>query len=69
MNNNVLCVKCKSLRIFKIRIDSDWSAGAGDYNPVNGEDNYTAEELKYDAWDRPDIDMYHCLDCDHIWEN
>ena len=29
---------------------------------------YTKEELNYDSFDRPDIEVYHCADCNHLFE-
>lgn len=70
----VICKKCGSKHIFKFRLDSDWGYGSGDYNPVNvsyGEkhsDIYIDEELKYDACDRPDIEIFYCADCHSLFE-
>jgi len=63
-----VCPKCGSTKIFKFRLDSDWCAGAGDYTPENDKSEYTAEEWTMDALDRPDIDIFHCRNCDFIWE-
>ena len=49
-------------------MDSDWASGAGDYNAVNDDKYYTKEELNYDSFDRPDIEVYHCADCNHLFE-
>ena len=68
MKKIIKCEKCGSLRIMKLRIDSDWSTGVGDYDTVNEDKYYTEEELKYDSFDRPDIVVYHCLDCDSLFE-
>lgn len=65
--NSVMCPICKSKRIFNLRIDNDWSYGTGIYYPANDEENYSDEELNYNATDRPDIDLYHCLNCDLLW--
>lgn len=62
------CPYCNSKRIFKFRLDSDWAMGAGDYGPATEETNFTKEELDYDSFDRPSIDVYHCLDCGRIFE-
>jgi len=64
------CPFCDSKRLFRLRLDSDWASGVGDYYPLpsNDESLYTEEELKYDSFDRPDINVYHCLDCDRIFE-
>ena len=64
----IVCPKCNSKRIFKFRLDSDWASGAGDYLPVNSEEYYTTQEIKFDSFDRPDIDIYHCLDCGALFE-
>ena len=57
------CPYCGSKKIFKFRLDSDWATGSGDYGPVNEDQYYTKEELQYDSFDRPDIEIYHCGDC------
>jgi hypothetical protein len=71
------CPKCESHKIFRLRIDSDWAYGQGDYYPVNidiskNDSNfngfYTEEELKYNAKNRPDIELYHCLNCNSLFE-
>ena len=64
------CPFCDSKRLFRLRLDSDWASGAGDYYPLPSNDKslYTKEELEYDSFNRPDIDVYHCLDCDRIFE-
>lgn len=61
------CPNCGSKRIFLFRLDSDWASGAGNYEPVNDEQYYTKEELNYDSFDRPDIEVFHCLDCDKLF--
>jgi len=63
-----ICEKCGSKKLFSLRIDSDWSYGTGDYYPVNEDKYYTEEELQYEAIGRPDINIYHCLDCDALFE-
>lgn len=69
MNNDTIrCPYCNSARVFELRIDSDWGSGIGNYYPANDENNYTMDDLKLDSYDRPDIDIYHCLSCGHIWE-
>lgn len=72
MNHDVIkCPCCNSARVFELRIDSDWGGGIGNYFPVNDKDEdneYTKEDLELDSFDRPDIDLYHCLNCDHMWE-
>ena len=65
---NIVCPVCESKKIFKFRLDSDWASGSGDYYTVNPDENYTEEELKYDSFDRPDIEVYHCGDCGNIFE-
>ena len=62
------CPYCGSHKIFQFRLDSDWAYGSGDYNHVNDHKYYTEEELNYDSFDRPDIDVYHCGDCGHIFD-
>lgn len=69
------CPYCQSRKVFKLRIDSDWGMGTGEYYPVNTnrenedvEGFYTDEEMNYDATDRPDIDVFHCLSCDKIFD-
>lgn len=64
----VVCPYCKSARVFTLRIDSDWAYGTGMYYPANDEDNYSDVELNYNSTDRPDIDLYHCLNCDFLWQ-
>lgn len=63
-----VCPKCGSKRIFYVRIDSDWGYGIGTYEPINAKENYTEAEWKYDACDRPDIELFHCGDCKILWE-
>lgn len=62
------CPYCGSHKLFKFQLDSDWASGAGDYNPVNDDKYYTEEELNYDSFDRPDIEVYHCADCNHLFQ-
>lgn len=64
----VVCPVCRSTRVFRLRIDSDWNSGMGDYYPVNSRSEYTENEWNMDASDRPDISVYHCRSCDHMWE-
>ena len=63
-----VCPKCGSKKIFRFKLDSDWSYGLGMYEPVNERENYTDTEYRYDACDRPDIDLCHCRSCDALWE-
>lgn len=60
--------ECGSVRIMRIRIDSDWAYGTGWYEAVNDPKYYTKLELNYDGCNRPDIDVYHCLECGIIFE-
>lgn len=71
MNDNdvIRCPSCSSSRIFELRIDSDWGSGNGKYCPVNDDNEYSKEDLELDSYDRPDIDLFHCLQCGHMWEN
>ena len=62
------CPCCGSKKIFKFRLDSDWASGAGDYSAVNENEHYTEEELNYDSFDRPDVEVYHCGECNHFFE-
>ena len=62
------CPRCGGHKVFLIRIDSDWGYGIGDYTPVNDREFYTDEEWEMDACDRPDIEVFHCRECQHIWE-
>ena len=64
----MVCPNCGSKKVFHLRIDSDWGYGVGIYDPVNEKENYTEEEWKYDAYDRPDIDLFHCRSCCLLWE-
>lgn len=64
----IKCPICQSKKIFKFRLDSDWASGSGDYSTVNSNENYTDEELKYDSFDRPDIEVYHCGNCGFVFE-
>ena len=61
------CPNCGSKKIFSLRIDSDWGYGIGNYEPVNEKENYTDAEWNYDACDRPDIDLFHCCNCNSLW--
>lgn len=61
------CPECGSKRICLFRLDSDWAYGCGDYHTVNDDKFYTEEELKFDGCDRPDIEVYHCLDCNKLY--
>ena len=54
------CPRCGSKKIFKFCLDSDLTSMAGDYCPVNEETYYTKEEYHVDAFDRPDIEIFHC---------
>ena len=63
-----ICPKCGSKRIFHLRIDSDWCSGMGTYEPINDKENYTETEWEYDAYERPDIDLFHCRNCQILWE-
>lgn len=62
------CPKCCSARIFRLRIDSDWFYGAGDYYAVNSKECYPEKEYEYDATERPDVDLCHCRACGYMWE-
>lgn len=62
------CPYCGSRKIFKFRLDNDWASGSGDYSTVNDDKYYTEEELQYDSFDRPDIEIYHCGCCGHFFD-
>lgn len=64
----IKCPYCGSHKIFQFRLDSDWATGCGDYNSVNDDKYYTEEELNYDSFDRPDIEVYQCGDCGHLFD-
>ena len=66
-DNMIICPDCGSAKIFKLRIDSDCGAGIGDYEPVNPIIYYTQSEWLMDADDRPDIELFHCLECRNMW--
>ena len=68
MDDVIKCPYCKSTRIFNLRIDSDWGSGVGNYFPANDETEYTKKDLELDSYDRPDIDLYHCLNCYRFFE-
>lgn len=38
------CPNCGSRKVFRLRIDSDWGYGVGDYEPMNDRSEYTDEE-------------------------
>ena len=63
----IVCPNCKSTTVFLLRIDSVWCAGLGDSYPINDRTEYTEKEWNMDASDRPDIEVYHCRTCGHIW--
>ncbi len=63
----VRCPKCQSPKVFRLRIDSDWGVGIGEYEPVNDRSEYTDKELEMDALDRPDIELFHCLEYHEMW--
>lgn len=67
MSNSVKCPNCGSTTIFRLRIDSDWGVGIGDYEPVNDRTEYTEKEWNMDACDRPDIELLHCRTCHNMW--
>lgn len=67
MSNSVKCPNCGSTTIFRLRIDSDWGVGIGDYEPVNDRTEYTEKEWNMDACDRPDIELFHCRTCHNMW--
>lgn len=69
MSDIIICPKCGSKKIFRLRLDSDWAGGAGDYYPINLDEYYTAEELELDSFNRPDILVYHCRNCWYLWES
>lgn len=60
--------ECGNLRVMSLRIDSDWGTGVGNYSAINDEEHYTVEELDFDSYDKPDIDIFHCLDCNSLFE-
>lgn len=62
-----ICPKCGSTRVFKLRIDSDWG-GSADYFQVNDDDAYESDDLVLDVTDRPDVEVYHCLKCQAMWD-
>jgi len=72
----IICPRCKSRKIFKLKIDNDWGSGVGDYSPQNVyglnkteiKKIYSKEELNYDSYDRPDIELYHCRECDKFFD-
>ena len=64
MEDIIECPKCKSKKIFRYSLDSDWSRSMY-YRPANDEELYTEDELESKA---PDIDVYHCLECDHLFD-
>lgn len=66
---SVKCPKCGSAKVFRLSIDYDLCYGAGQYVPVNDKSEYTDEEWRMSAEDRPDIDLFHCRSCDHLWES
>lgn len=59
------CPRCGSQKIFKFWLDSDLASVAGDYGSVNEETYYTKEEYHVDTFDRPDIEIFHCGECDY----
>lgn len=62
------CPFCGGTRLFQLRIDSDWTS-VGEYTPVNQPAScYQPEDLNRTIDDRPDIDLYHCLDCHRLYE-
>lgn len=63
----IKCPFCGSYKMFRFCLDSDWGGGSGDYWAVNPDEYYTEEELEMDAFNRPDIELYHCRDCWRIF--
>lgn len=64
MKDIMECPKCKSKKVFRYRLDSDWSRDVY-YKPANDEELYSENELKSSV---PDIDVYHCLNCSHLFD-
>lgn len=62
-NPDVVCKSCGSSRVLSIRLDSDWAMG-GDVTRVNRDSYYESDDPK-NGDDRPDIYIYHCLNCGH----
>lgn len=65
----IKCPVCGGTHIFKFKHDGDWSGG--DYYPVNDRNTYPADAYEYgymDSTNRPDIELYHCFDCDTLFE-
>jgi len=48
-------------------MDFDRTSGV-DYIAVNDRKYYTNEEFEYDSFDKPNVEIYHCGDCDHFFE-
>lgn len=61
------CPYCGSKKIFKFRMDFDRTSGV-DYIAVNDRKYYTNEEFEYNSFDKPNVEIYHCGDCDHFFE-
>jgi hypothetical protein len=60
-----LCPNCKSTRIGRFRLDSDWGGGSGDWSAKNRKDaGYTEQDIKsFEDNDRPDIECCVCCVC------
>lgn len=67
-NNVYVCPNCNSAEIFRLCIDLDWENGLSFYEPVNDKSKYTENQWKIDVCYIPDIELFHCLECNHMWQ-
>ena len=65
MSNNICCPYCRSLAVYRFRLGADWG-GNPEYVKANEDVFY--EEYEAVAGERPDLEIYHCRRCDHIFE-
>lgn len=62
---DVYCPYCRSMTVYRFRLGSDWG-GNPEYEKVNKDVSY--EEYEAVCGERPDMEVYHCRRCGHIFE-
>lgn len=65
LNHEIICPYCRYKAVYRFCLGSDWG-GNPEYEKANDSPDYEGFEIA--QGERPDIEIYHCRRCDHIFE-
>ena len=70
IDNVITCDNCGSMQLYALRLEAVPETlskpGSLYYIPINPSECYNTHNANLDFYNRPDIEVVHCLDCQHL---